>query len=140
MHARLVILKDEQLFVTHTSLRNYQQIHNDTTSLNSSVQEDSLKLFQYPRSNLISFYKNENKILSKFEAQPIPPLSSIISDNYIPFINAIITQDDKYIGKVQFCVQENRNAIKLVFNIINEYQFRSKKETHHRRNYTAIIV
>ncbi|CAF5022767.1 unnamed protein product, partial [Rotaria sp. Silwood1] len=136
----LLKLKNNHLFTTQPLPLNHELNCNDMKSLCNSLQEDCSRIFQYRGSNLISFYKKEKKILSKHQTQQTPRLFDIVFDNYIPFINSIITQDEKYIGRIQSYAQGSRNTNKLFFNIAGEYRFCPKKGTHHKRNSTAIIV
>ncbi len=52
----------------------------------------------------------------------------------------MITKDNNHIGRIQSCVQGNRNTNKLFFNITGNYRFCPKIGTHHKRNFTAIII
>ncbi|CAF3678217.1 unnamed protein product [Rotaria sp. Silwood1] len=136
----LLKLKNNHLFTTQPLPLNHELNCNDMKSLCNSLQEDCSRIFQYRGSNLISFYKKEKKILSKHQTQQTPRLFDTVFDNYIPFINSIITQGEKYIGRIQSYAQGSRNTNKLFFNIAGEYRFCPKKGTHHKRNSTAIIV
>jgi hypothetical protein len=84
--------------------------------------------------------KQENKIPPIVQDRQPRPLDNSIFDSYIPFINGMITKDKNHVGRIQSCVQGNRNTNKLFFNITGNYHFCPKIGTHHKRNSTAIII
>jgi hypothetical protein len=61
--------------------------------------------------------KQENKIPPIVQDRQPRPLDNSIFDSYIPFINGMITKDKNNVGRIQSCVQGNRNTNKLFFNI-----------------------
>ena len=87
-----------------------------------------------------SSYKEKNEISSIVCSQESELLNDPIFDAYIPFTNKMIIEDRNHIGKVQSCVQGNRNTNKLFFNISGDFRYCPKIKRHHKRNSIAIIV
>ncbi|CAF3281141.1 unnamed protein product [Rotaria sp. Silwood2] len=135
-----IVLKDDHFFLTQTlSNLTYQSLHIDD-AIQIISNEKRLKISECKKSNRSLFDKQEHKIPSIFEKQQTQIFTNTIFDVYIPFINRMISQGTKYIGKIQSYVQGDRNNNKLFFNITGGYRFCPKKGTHHERNGTAIII
>ncbi|CAF3245724.1 unnamed protein product, partial [Rotaria sp. Silwood2] len=139
IHTSLIILKDKYLFRTQTPLRlNYESIHIDNMIVKTYNPKD-LNDFQFIKSSLSSCHKEKTKNIS-FIQKKTEIFTNAICNSYIPFIQNIITQDNKHIGKIESFVQGNRNTNKLIFNITGNYRFCPKIAAHHKRNCTAIII
>ncbi|CAF4969149.1 unnamed protein product, partial [Rotaria sp. Silwood1] len=139
IHTSLLVLKDKYLFHTQTPLRlNYESIHIENIIVKTYNPKD-FNDFQFVKSSLFPCHKQKTKNISFIQKQT-EIFTNTICNSYIPFIQNIITQDNKHIGKIESFVQGNRNTNKLIFNITGNYRYCTKIAAHHKRNCTAIII
>ena len=101
--------------------------------------QKDLKSFSSVETNLSSFQNHKTKNIFFLQKQT-EKFTNTIFNSYIPFVNNIIAENNKHIGKIESFIQGNRNTNKLIFNITGDYRFCPKIKAHHKRNCTAIII
>lgn len=134
-----IILDNGQLFSIKTSSELNQKLIDIDINPYRGVQRNSNMRISR-QSNMPSSNQQETNSVIASLRENSESSNNSISQNYIPFIINIITQDKDHIGRIHSCIQGTRNTNKLFFNIVGNYRYCPKRRKHHERNCTAIIV
>ena len=140
IHVPLILLENEYLFNSQTASKLTFEPIDIKNNFRQSDNRKSSKISLHDIPNLLSSYEQRKKTTSNLQIEPVPMFTDVIFNDYLPFVNTIITHDDKHRGRIQSCVRGNRNTNKLFFNISGHYRYCPKIAAHHHKNSTTIII
>ena len=99
-----------------------------------------LNTFFHCRDHLKSIFKlhGTNQILNQKISSS--NLSQRERQQFLPFIQHLITSDQNHLGYIRSCVRGQKDTNLLFFNIGGNYRFCPRKQQHHQHNTVAILV